>query len=278
MLEWLARRFGRYAIPKLGLLIVAAQGITWLIASQESAGGATVTSMLELDLAKVRAGEWWRLLSFVVLPPTTNAIFLLCALYFFWLMSNALEAKWGSFRFNCYLAVGWLVTLAAGVATAAVVGDLHAQPAQNGWMMGSVFLAFAWLWPDFVIMLFLIIPVKVKYLAAVTWACYLWTLCVGSWGERALVVAAIANFLLFFSGQIVQRMRRGHRQMVEKVVQIRDADQAFHTCVVCGATEKTQPDAQFRTCGECRPAREFCLAHLKGHEHLGAATPVDAAS
>jgi hypothetical protein len=271
MLDALARRLGRYAIPQLGLIIALLQGALYVLCMQQASGGGPVIyDQLTLDLDRIRGGEIWRLATFVVLPPMTNPIFLLCGLYFFWLMSSSLEAQWGAFRFNVYLGVGWVVTVATAIALALLAPGMNDAVPQNVWLLGSVFLAFAWLWPDFVILLFLIIPVKVKYLALVTWIVYLWTICVGSWLERGLVAAAIANFVLFFGVDIVRRMRSGHRRMAAKITEIKEADEAFHRCAVCGVTEKIDPAVHYRTCTDCRPAREYCMAHLKGHEHVRA--------
>jgi len=268
MLDWLNRRIGRYAIPKLGLIIVLFQAVAYVADMDEGPGHQPLSNLLSLDLDQVRAGEVWRLLTFVFIPPQVNPLFLLCGLYFFWMMSSALEAQWGAFRFNVYLAVSWAMTLATTTIMALFDPTLiHANP-QNSWMLGSVFLAFAWLWPNFTILLFFIIPVKIKYLALVTWLFYILTLCVGTMLDRGLVVAAIANFLLFFGSDIVRRMRSGHRQMVVKVSEVRDAQVSFHRCTVCGVTEKSDPAARYRTCAQCRPAREYCMVHLKEHSHV----------
>ena len=268
MLDWLNRRIGRYAIPKLGLIIVLFQGVAYLATLMTPPGHPPLSDLIALDLGQVRTGEIWRLVTFVFVPPLSNPIFILFALYFFWMMSSALEAQWGAFRFNVYLAVGWAVTLLTTIGMAIYNPDLiHVNP-QNSWMLGSVFLAFAWLWPNFTILLFFIIPVKIKYLALVTWLLYLYALCTGTMLERGLVLAAIANFLLFFAPDMVRRMRSGHRQMVTKISDVRGAHIPFHLCATCGVTEKSDPSACYRVCGECRPAREYCMVHLKEHQHV----------
>jgi len=268
MLDWLNRRIGRYAIPKLGLIIVLFQAVAYVADMGTPAGHLPLSNMLQLDLDQVRAGEVWRLVTFVIIPPPVSPLFVLCGLYFFWMMSSALEAQWGAFRFNVYLAVSWAMTLGTTVILALFDPTLmHANP-QNAWMLGSVFLAFAWLWPNFVILLFFIIPVKIKYLALVTWLFYILTLATGSNLDRGLVVAAIANFLLFFGFDIVRRMRSGHRQMAAKVAEVRNAQIPFHRCAVCGVTETSDPTAHYRICAVCRPAREYCMVHLKEHQHV----------
>src|SRR5690606_5700220 len=111
--------------------------------------------------------------------------------------------NWGAFRYNLFLGIGYVATIAAGflVPDAAV---------NNGFLYGSVFLAFAHLYPDFTLYLLLLLPVKIKWLALLTWIGYAWVFVVGTWSDRVSIVAAVANFLLFFSVDIWQRMRSAH--------------------------------------------------------------------
>src|SRR4029077_2272748 len=107
-------------------------------------------------------GEWWRLVSFLFTPPSGNPLLAIFALYFLWFMGGALEAQWGAFRYNVYVLIGYAMTVAAAFA-------FPYGAATNGYITGSIFLAFAYLFPDFQILLFFILPVKVKWLALITW-------------------------------------------------------------------------------------------------------------
>ncbi len=79
--------------------------------------------------------------------------------YLFYLMGTALERSWGTFRYNVFLLIGYVDT----VGVAFIVPDV---PANNAFLQGSVFLAFAYLFPDFVMYIFFILPVKIKWLGA----------------------------------------------------------------------------------------------------------------
>ena len=46
------------------------------------------------------------------------------------------------------------------------------QPTTNAFLAGSVFLSFAYLAPNFELALFFILPVKIKWLALLTWIGY----------------------------------------------------------------------------------------------------------
>ena len=117
-------------------------------------------------------------------------------------------------------------------------------------------------------LLFFILPVKIKWLAALTWVGYLLTLIAGSWAARLAVLASVVNFLLFFGRDIRIALRFGHRTMAKSAKQFRDSQKAIHCCRVCGATEKTHPNLEFRYCSKCSQKACYCMEHLQKHEHV----------
>ncbi len=255
LLDRLERRFGRYAIHNLTGLIVAGQVVGIFLGW----GNAEFLQRWALVPQLVLEGQWWRLITFVFIPPGIN-ILVFFAIYLFFIMGSALEAQWGAFRYNVYVLIAYIATIAAAFL---VPGDA----ATVSYVGGSVFLAFAWLFPDFQILLMFILPVKVKYLAWITWAGYFLTLATGSMMARVLVLASISNFLLFFGYDIVLRVRHGQRTMERAVRRIRQERQAFHECAECGMTEKSDIDMQFRFCSKCDGNFEYCEEHLHNHEH-----------
>src|ERR1035437_2113710 len=159
LLNRLERHLGRFAIPNLSLYLVIGQVLFLGLALLT---GFDLERIALLPLA-VRAGEVWRLVTYLFLPPVavltmTGALFLAFSLYMFYLMGSALEHHWGEFHFNAYVFIGWALT----TAVAFLVPGAYAT---NTFIAGSVFLAFAWLNPDFEILLFFILPVKIKWLA-----------------------------------------------------------------------------------------------------------------
>ncbi len=157
-------------------------------------------------------------------------------------MGEALENHWGTFRYNLFFFVGWVATVASAWIQPTV-------PATNGYLLGSIFLAFAFLYPDFQILLFFIIPIKVKWLALLTWAIYAITFAVaasgGHWSVCMVILAAVANFLLFFWRDLLEMGRRQGRRVkysAQAIEARRMADEAFHRCVICGRTEQSDPE------------------------------------
>lgn len=253
------RKFGRFAIHNLTMYLVGGQGTTLLI----NIGMPGFLSAIRLLPALVMGGEWWRLLTFVFTPPAGNPIFAIFALYMLYFMGGSLESHWGAFRYNMYVLIGFVMTIAAAFLFPNSV-------ATNTYITGSIFLAFAHLFPDFQFFIFFILPVRVKWLALVTWLFYGYEFLVGDWAGRLLILASVANFFIFFGSDIFHRVRYGHRTVKKQVQVIATRGKASHTCTTCGMTEKTNPTMDFRYCTKCDPPVEYCDQHLRSHEHVGA--------
>jgi hypothetical protein len=263
LLEILERRLRRFAMPNITAYLAGFQAALWVLAMilppQQQA--ALIFDGFLLDPARVRQGEVWRLVTFVFLPPGFG-ILAIFGIYLFWLMGTALEGQWGTVRYNLYLLISVLATIAAAFLLP------NGGPATNAFIDTSVFLAFAFLYPDFTLSIYFILPIRIKWLALITWIWYGVELTFGDWSRRAYVLAAVSNFLLFFGGDIYRRMRSGRRRMETAFRKVTEGDKPFHTCVVCGLTERDEPHEDFRICSKCEAGTfEYCSQHLRTHEH-----------
>jgi hypothetical protein len=130
-------------------------------------------------------------------------------------------------------------------------------------LTASLFFAFARFYPDLVIYFAYILPMKVKWIAWFSAAVLFLQIVVGSMQFRAAAICAMANYLIFFGPGIVRdaRQRRdvtARRRRFE--MQTREAEaEALHRCAICGATEVTDPNLEFRV---ARNGEEYCLPHL----------------
>ncbi len=185
LLENLDRRLRRYAVPHLTIGLIACQVVVYAVSQGDFNGRGidwgreTICDRIALVPEKVLEGQVWRLATFVCEPPTTNIVFAFFFWYLFYLMGESLELSWGAFRYNVYLFVGYLATVAVSFLT-------PEMPASIEFLQGSVFLAFAALFPDFVIQMFFLLPVKIKWLALLAWIGYFLTLVFGTWTIRLL--------------------------------------------------------------------------------------------
>ncbi|MEO6873410.1 MAG: hypothetical protein ABI222_01175 [Opitutaceae bacterium] len=263
LLDKLERRLGRFAIPHLALYIVIGQVFVLL----SSMLGLLDLSYFVLVPELVRQGQWWRVISFLFMPPPPGMfgyIFTAFAWYIFYLMGNALEESWGGFRFNLFVFTGLALTVAAAFLT-------PLSPTTNLFIATSVFLAFAWLNPDFELAIFFILPVKIKWLALITWLFSGYYFVRGDWPLRWQIAASIGNFLLFFARDIVQTMRHRQRTMVQhtqRIATANDEPEARHRCYICGKTNLTDPQMDFRYCSKCAGDLCYCADHIFAHEHV----------
>lgn len=266
-LHQLERRFGRFAVPQLTLVIIVLQVLAYVltlapVGDPLEVEGEPIVLRLMLIPQLVMQGEVWRLATFLIIPPFTNIIFAFFSWYFFYLMGTSLEAHWGVFRYNLYLLVGYIATVAVSFLTPEV-------PATNGFLEGSVFLAFAYLFPNFVIYLFYILPVKIKWLALIAWIGIFLTVVTQDWTTRLMALAAVCNFLLFFGREIIDHMRHGRRHMAQQAARIGAKGPGyFHRCTTCGITDRTHPTMDFRYCDQCAGSCGYCTEHIRNHEHV----------
>jgi hypothetical protein len=265
LLNRLERVLGRYAIPNLAVYLIGGQVLFF-----------SLSMLAHFDLRRivlvpvlVLQGEVWRLGTFVLVPPVSGqlslvgALFLAMSWYFFYMISQALEGYWGVFRFNLFFLIGWFLTVAVSFLT-------PGQPTGYEFFAVSVFLAFAFLNPDFEIYLFMILPVKIKWLALLIWVGLAYSFIFGDWNIRLSVLAATGNYLVFFSGEIVQRVKTGRRHMRQQVRRAafqENADEPRHRCHVCGKTDRTHPQEDFRYCSQCAGGEGYCAEHIRNHVH-----------
>jgi membrane associated rhomboid family serine protease len=279
LLDILERKFRHFAVPHVTLALIACQVIVFIASAVLDRPGAPqpFAERFLLLPQKVLAGEVWRPITFMVLPPVLGSLSaggIICSLlfwYFFYLMGTALERTWGTFRYNVFLLVGYVATVAASFAVSFVMPDL---PGSNAFLQGSVFLAFAYLFPDFELYIFFILPVKIKWLALLAWIGYGIALIIGDWMTRLLVLASICNFLVFFGKDILQRIRTGQRRMAIQAARLSERKPAYHhRCVVCGITDRANRQMEFRYCSKCAGSQCYCMDHLRAHDHIAADAP-----
>lgn len=260
LLDRLERKFGKFAIKGLMTGIIGINLAVYLITMFTDTEGRLV-NLLIMNPAKVMEGEIWRLITFIFIPPFAQLIWIIFTLYFYYLIGSGLEHEWGSFKFNVYYLVGMIGTVGAAFISGGEVTAVYLNL--------SLFLAFASVYPNYQILLFFILPIKIKYLAILNAAFLIWTFFSSGLTGKLAIAAAFANFLLFFGKEMVFRVTRkgtsyySKKQFTSKIPKI----ETFHCCTVCGRTEKDDINLEFRYCSGCEGDYEYCMEHLKDHEH-----------
>ena len=198
----LERKLRRYAISDLMKYIVIGQGIVFALLYIWPTLGYQLYSLITLTRTGLMRGQIWRLVTFVFVPPSSSPIFILFALYFYYMIGVGLENQWGKVKFNLYYLVGMLGSIIAALITGY---------AGNTFLNLSLFFAYAALYPDEQVLLFMILPIKMKYLALVDAALYLYYFIVGTASTRITIVLCLLNVALFLGGDIINTIRRESR-------------------------------------------------------------------
>ncbi len=263
-LDKLERRWRHLAIANLTIPLIAGQVAFYIIVAMDQ----QFYARLVLIPQRVFAGELWRVFTFAFEPPTMSPIFVIFGWYILWLMGSGLESHWGTFRYNLYVMIAYAAMLfAAFISPPGMPTSLY--------LGSSIFLAFAYLYPNFELCIFFLLPIKIKYLALLTWFFLFLSVAQGSW---LMPLASVANFLIFFGRDLFWRAKAGNRRIVEQRRRIRNEQLPFHECAICGITEKTHPNTDFRYCSKCDGDYEYCEEHLRTHEHVVAQPPEEVES
>jgi membrane associated rhomboid family serine protease len=210
--------------------------------------------VLNLDPARIRHGEVWRLITYIFLPQTYSPLWLILALWFLWFVGDGLEQAMGAFRVTLYFFLGIIGTTVAAF--------FFGSNFSNAMLISSLFFAFARFYPDQVIYILFILPAKIKWIAW-AWALFLLLGFVSNTNSyRAALIAAFANYFIFFGPEMVRSAR--HRKEVSARRKRFEGDsgraaEALHHCAICGATELSDPHLEFRV---ARNGEEYCIPHL----------------
>ncbi|MGF1656256.1 MAG: hypothetical protein ACFCU3_04670 [Verrucomicrobiales bacterium] len=249
-LNQLEKRFGHWAIPGLIKGVVLLNAIVYLLA----ATNPEFVGWIFLHLGRVMQGEVWRLVTYLFIPPLIHPLFLFFFLYLLWLYGSALEQHWGAFRLTAYYVFGALGSIIAAVLLGGVGSSVYLNT--------SIFFAFATLYPNFELRLFLIFPVKIKWLALIGAAFIAYDLLVGPLPVKAAILVSFANYLLFF-GPTAWQSWKASREIAARRAKFDEAraadDPWLHRCEECGATDLTHPDRDFRVIASGDELCEVCL-------------------
>ena len=267
-LDKLERKFGRYYIQNLMWKVIVLSAVVYFITFY-ILGDSNYINGLTLVPDLVIKGQVWRLFSFVLIPPLSRNLFMLIiSLYFDYLAGVNLENEWGEFRFNVYFFVGMTGTI--------ILSFITGTSATGTYVTTSIFLAFAKLFPDFTVLLFFIIPIKMKWLGYLSWAGIIINVGIlilgGNFMAAILSLVPLINYFLFFGFGNYKDMKLRTSSKIRKM----EYDKAFkeetkpyrHKCTVCGITDTDDPNMLFRYCSKCNGTHAYCEKHIKNHEHI----------
>lgn len=280
----LERKYGKYAIKDLMYYIIVLYIAGFVI---ELFMPEIYDTYLALDMYEIIFHfQIWRIFTFIMQPPESSIIFMVFALYLYYMIGINLERVWGAFRFNVYFFMGVLFQIIAALVVYLIAG--FTPQLSTHYINLSLFLAFACVYPDMQLYLFFIIPIKIKWLGildgvyfAYTVAIYLYygansTLPMYKHAYYAVAISALVamlNFIVFFlmtrnyrkiSPQEIKRKKN-----YKKVVKFEQKSaNRIHKCSICGKTSDEFPNVTFRYCSKCNGNYEYCEDHIFTHEHV----------
>jgi len=289
----LEQKYGKYAIRNLTWYLIICYAIGYVL--QLSAGlGNTVTasllSYLTLDIHAVLHGQIWRLVTWLLIPPYSFDIFTLVTLYCYFSIGTLLERTWGTFRYNVYIFSGIIFTiigafllygimyLVLGGSDMEFVSAIVSNFFSTYYISMSLFFAFAITFPDMQMLFMFIIPIKAKVLGIFYVLIMVYNIFQNFSLMGPLVGTAVAivigfsllNVLLFF---IVTRKNfrtptqiKRQKEFQRHTVKMKKVTR--HKCAICGRSEETDPDEQFRFCSKCEGNYEYCSKHIYTHTHV----------
>lgn len=290
LLNKLEKKLGKYAISNISLYLILCYGCGYLL----ELINPYFLNYLTLNPYEILHGQIWRVFTWILVPPSDLGIFTIITLYFYYSIGSSLERTWGTFLYNVYLFMGMLFTVIGSF----VVFGIYQATAADAIMMAygsyenfyalvarayfstyyvnmSIFLAFAMTFPNAQVMLWFLIPIKMKWMGIVYGVIIGLQVVQGDLVSRVVIISSLLNFIVFF---LMTRnglgMRLSPKQVKRRYVykaevrKARPQSIAKHKCAICGKTSEEYPELEFRFCSKCNGNYEYCQDHLFTHTHV----------
>lgn len=288
-IDKLERKFGRYGIPNLTVYVIGCYVIGYLLLYLNP----SVLSMLSLDVSKILRGQIWRLVTWVLYPPSSEnlLLFVITIIFFYYPIGTSLERTWGTFRYTLYIFSGILFTIIGAFLLHFITGGIVVIGGMRFALGGSIyttyyismsiFLALAVTYPNMQVLLMFVIPVKMSWMAVLYVAVIFFNILSyirnGLWFMAVPIVASLLNFIIYYLGtrdlyrynpKEIHRKQQFKKAVAGSRVNSHTGGVSKHKCAICGRTELDDPNLEFRFCSRCNGNYEYCQDHLFTHEHV----------
>ena len=268
-------------IPNLMLYIALGSAVVYVMS--QISGNYFLYYLLCFDRNLILQGQVWRLITYPLTYNAGNILLTAVALLCYYSLGRAMENIWGTLRFNLYYL--------SGVVMMDIYCMLFGGTADVVYLNMSLFLAYATLFPDAQFLLFFIIPIKAWIFALIDLVMVLIGLFTYAFPYNLFSDISLANYFLFFGKDVLNVIPMSWRanaarllhkkppvQKKAKVIRIDagsyEASQASvkapytHKCTVCGRTDVSDPDLEFRYCSKCKGYYCYCQDHINNHTHI----------
>ena len=287
----LRRRFNRFCFQHRGkgipnLMMYISLGCALVYLMTQITRNPLLYSLLVFDRTAILHGQVWRLISYPLTFYNSNMLLMAVCLFCYYSLGRAMENIWGTLRFNLFYFTG--------VVLMDVWCMIFGGQADVTYLNLSLFLSYATMFPDAQFLLFFIIPVKAWIFALVDLALVLYSLLADPFPYNCFAVISLANYFLFFGPDVLNVIPRSWRtnahrlfrkrsygsgQEKPKVIPFPNAGSYeattarpkapyTHKCVICGRTDVSDPDLEFRYCSRCSGYHCYCEDHINNHSHI----------
>lgn len=263
------------------LMLYIALGTAVVYVMSEMLGNYTLYNLLYFDRNLILKGQIWRLISYPLTYRIDSLLLMAVSLFCYYSLGQAMENIWGTLRFNLFYLTGILMM--------DVYCLIFGGRADVTYLNLSLFLSYATLFPNAQFLLFFIIPVKAWIFALFDLVIVLMDLLLYPFPYNLFSVISLANYFLFFGKDVLNvipmswrinagRLFRKQPQKKAKVIQFNagsyEATKATvkapytHRCTVCGRTDISNPELEFRYCSRCKGYYCYCEEHISNHSHI----------
>ncbi len=272
-----------WGIPNLMLFVVIGSAIVYIMGLVH--GGEALYDLLYFDKYRILQGQVWRLFTFVFTYSLGGGFLTPIMLFFFYSMGSLIERQMGRLRFNIFYFTGVLlmdifamIFFPKFARADQVLTILQVYSNMAYYLHLSLLLAFATLNPDSQFLIMFIIPVKawlmgMIYLILVSIEVFNASFPVMCFPHNLFPLVAVANYFLFFGRDVrnlfpgrqrsYQRPRKATQPQPKKVT-----PDYQHRCVICGRTDVSHPELEFRYCSKCNGYFCYCEDHINNHSHI----------
>lgn len=281
-IDKLERKFGRFGIPNLTIYMI----VCYVIGYALMIVNPGILNWLSLEPAYILRGQVWRLVTWVLYPPSTSGVlwFAIAVLFFYYPIGTSLERTIGTFKYTLYILSGVVFTILGAFILYFLLGGnvLVGNVFSTYYISLSTFLAYAMCYPNMQVLLMFIIPVKMKWMAIFYVVIVVYEMIqyvmAGAWYLVIPIVASLLNFIIFYFGtkdfsrynpKEIHR-RNEFRRAMEPQGRMKSGSGSVtkHKCAICGRTELDDPNLEFRFCSRCNGNYEYCQDHLFTHTHV----------
>ena len=270
-----------FGIPNLMLYVVIGNVVLGLLSNFSN---GNFLSFFSYTLSGLLHGQVWRLITFVLIPESTSPFYLLITCYFYYWIGSTLERQWGTAKFTTYYLSGMLLTV-LGASIVSLITGYNIPVYGANYVNFAMFMAFALLYPDTQVLLFFFFPTHTRWLAYIDVFYFFFDIAryiaAGRWYYSIMPIVALLNFVIFFWPELTRFFKLEHHQSrqathfhntvraQQRQEQYQQQTQGFrHKCAVCGRTDVTNPELQFRYCSKCAGYHCFCSDHIFNHVHF----------